>query len=114
MGYVIILEFSLVVAVSTCCFSPFWLNLLVAGDRSTVTGVTPLFIQQTLARGSVFAIVFGRFSRIKNARPNCDAISQEDVGLLSVDTNSLRHLPRRSSKKCDLQFENSDRLKENS
>ena len=30
-------------------------------------------------------------------------------GLLSVDTNSLRHLPRRSSKNCDLQFANSDR-----
>ena len=47
---------------------------LVAGDRSTVTGVTaPIrrvthwFIQQTLVRGSVFAIGFGSFSRIKNA-----------------------------------------------
>ena len=35
-----------------------------AGDRSTVSGVTPLFIQQTLERGSVIAIVFG-FFRVK-------------------------------------------------
>ena len=41
---------------------------VVAGDRSTVTGVTDpfgqvvrLFIQQTLVRGSVFAIVLGGF-----------------------------------------------------
>ena len=32
---------------------------------------------------------------------------------MSVDTNSLRHLPRRSCKNCDLQFANTDRLKEN-
>ena len=31
----------------------------------------------------------------------------------SVDTNSLRHLSRRSSKNCELQFANSDRFKEN-
>ena len=30
------------------------------------------------------------------------------VTLLSVDTNSLRHLPRRSSKNCDLPFVNID------
>ena len=34
--------------------------------------------------------------------------------MLSVDTNSLRHLPRRSSKNCDVQFANSDRFKKNS
>ena len=33
--------------------------------------------------------------------------------MLSVDTYSMRHLPRRSSKNCDLQFANSDRFKEN-
>ena len=37
--------------------------------------------------------------------------------MLSVDTNSFRHLPRRSSNNCDLQFANCDkqtyRLKEN-
>ena len=33
--------------------------------------------------------------------------------MLSVDTNSLRHLPRRSSKNCDLEFANTDKLKEN-
>ena len=59
---------------------------LVAGDRSTVTGVRLLFIQQTPAWGSVFAIVFGCFSRIKNARPNWDANSWEDV--LSIRTFS--------------------------
>ena len=31
----------------------------------------------------------------------------------SDDTNSLRHLPRRSSKNCDTQFDNFDRFKEN-
>ena len=36
-----------------------------------------------------------------------DSNSWQDV--LSVDTNSLRHLPRRSSKNCDLQFANFDR-----
>ena len=34
-------------------------------------------------------------------------------GLLSVDTNSLRHLPRRSSNNCDLQFDNLDRHTDN-
>ena len=33
--------------------------------------------------------------------------SREDV--LSVNTNSWRHLPKRSSKNCDLQFANTDR-----
>ena len=33
--------------------------------------------------------------------------------MLSDDTNSLRHLSRRSSKNCDLQFANTDRFKEN-
>ena len=34
--------------------------------------------------------------------------------MLADDTNSLRHLPRRSSKNCDLKFDNStDRFKEN-
>ena len=36
---------------------------------------------------------------------------------MTVDTNSLRYLPRRSSKNCDRQFANSDRqtnrIKEN-
>ena len=30
--------------------------------------------------------------------------------MLSVDTTSLRHPPRRSGKNCDLQFDNSDRF----
>ena len=29
--------------------------------------------------------------------------------MLSFDTNSLRHLPRRSIKNCDLEFANNDR-----
>ena len=29
--------------------------------------------------------------------------------MLSVDTNGLRHLTRRSSKNCDMQFANYDR-----
>ena len=33
--------------------------------------------------------------------------------MLSDETISLRHLPRRSCKNCDLQFANSDRFKEN-
>ena len=47
------------------------------------------------------------FAYKKNARPNWDANSRQ--GVLSVDTNSLRHLPRRSSKNCDLPFANADR-----
>ena len=43
----------------------------------------------------------------KNARPNWDANSWQDV--LSVDMNSLSHLPRRSSKNCDMQYDNCDR-----
>ena len=33
--------------------------------------------------------------------------------MLSDDMISLRHLPRRSSKNCDLQFANTDRFKAN-
>ena len=33
--------------------------------------------------------------------------------MLSVNTNSLRHLPKRSSNNCDMQFANNDRFKEN-
>ena len=32
------------------------------------------------------------------------------MAVLSVNPNSLRHLPRRSSNNCDLQFANTDRL----
>ena len=81
------------------------------GDRSIVTGVnatistrrsrvqsTDTFAKLGL-RGS-----FWMFSPIKKSRPNWDANSWQDV--FSVDTNSLRHLPRRSSKNCDLQVAN--------
>ena len=33
--------------------------------------------------------------------------------MLSVDTNSLIHLPTRSSNNCDLEFDNTDKLREN-
>ena len=42
---------------------------------------------------------------------NC--IHEYLVEVLSVDTNILRHLPRRSSKNSELQFANCDRFKEN-
>ena len=68
--------------------------LPVAGDRSTVAGVTApfrrvtrWFIQQTHGRESVFTIVCGFFSRIKNATLNWDANSWEDN--TSANTNSL-------------------------
>ena len=51
------------------------------------------------------------FAYKKIARPNWDANSWQNM--LSDDTDSLRHLPRRSSKNCDLQFANTDRFEEN-
>ncbi len=63
------------------------------------------FIQiNSRAGDSEFAIVLGVFRVYKIYRSNWDANSWQDV--LSVDTNNLRHLPRRSSKNCDLQFAN--------
>ena len=54
---------------------------------------------------------FGCFSHIKNVEAE---LRRELVtGLLSVDTNSLRHVPKRSSKNCDLRFANIDRFKKN-
>ena len=47
----------------------------------------------------------------KIAMPNWDANSWEEGP--SVDTNSLRHLPRRSSKNCHLQFANCGRIRIN-
>ena len=35
------------------------------------------------------------------------------TGYASDDTNSLKHLPRRSSKTCDMQFADTDRFMEN-
>ena len=51
------------------------------------------------------------FRVYKNSRLNWDANSWQDM--LSDDTVSFRHLPRRSSKNCDLQFANGDRFKAN-
>ena len=59
---------------------------------------------------AVSAIVLGVF-RVYIFYPNWDANSWQDV--LSVDVNSLIHLPRRSSKNFDLQFANFDRFNEN-
>ena len=79
----------------------------VVGDQWPVAGS---FNKQSRGRHSVREFL-GVFPYKKIARPNWDATSWEEV--LSVDTNSLRHLPRRSSQNCDLQFANSDRFKEN-
>ena len=66
------------------------------------------FIQINTHAGGPVSPRFSVFFPIKKiARPNWDANSWQDV--LSVDSNSLRHLPRRSSKNCDLQFANCDR-----
>ena len=61
---------------------------------------------QTPAWDSVFAIAFVCFSGIKNLLGRTDTQTRERIQVLSVDTNSLRHLPRQSSKNCDLQFAN--------
>ena len=57
--------------------------------------------------GPVSPMFWVFFAYNENVRPNWHANSWEDV--LSDDTNSLRHLSRRSSKNCDLQFANTDR-----
>ena len=67
------------------------------------------FIQQN-ARGSDYvpALVFGCFSPTKKiARTHWVGNSWEEGP--TVDTNTLWHLPRRPSKKCDLPFANSDK-----
>ena len=65
------------------------------------------FIQLNTRIATRFSRVFWVFfAYTKLARPNWDAISWEDGH--SVDTNSLRHLPRQSSKNCDMQLANSD------
>ena len=63
------------------------------------------------AGDSVLTIGLGFFAYKTNSRPNWDANSWQDM--LSNDTISLRHLTRRSSKNCDLPFENNDRFKAN-
>ena len=91
---------------------------VVPGDRSTATSITPPPFDGALAysfnrhlRGLRDSCV-GCFRVLKKITwPNRDANSWEDV--LSVDTNSLRPLPRRSSKNCNMQFANSDIFKEN-
>ena len=63
------------------------------------------------AGDSVLTIGLVFFTYKTNSRPNWDANSWQDM--LSDDTISLRHLPRRSSKNCDLHFANNDRFKAN-
>ena len=70
-----------------------------------------LFIQINTRAGDAVSPRFWVFFTYNTfAGPNWDMNSWQDV--LPVDTNSLRHLPRRSSKSCDLQFTNSDIFKE--
>ena len=95
-----------IIAIRLVCGAQPWRPALLA----TMAGRWPL--EWTLALAARFPRSFGCISRIKKiARPNWDANLWQDV--LSDDTNSLRHLPRRSSKNCDLQFVNFDRFKEN-
>ena len=42
--------------------------------------------------------------------PDCNGVfAIKAYGVLSIDTNSVRHLPRRPSNNCDLQLANCDR-----
>ena len=59
------------------------------------------------------ASFFVCFSRIKNLLDRTETRIRDTEDVHSVDTNSLRQLPRRLSKNCDLQFENSAVFKEN-
>ena len=47
------------------------------------------------------------------AKPVSLRIKSASVNGVLVVTNSLRYIPRQSSKNCDLQFAKSDRFKEN-
>ena len=68
----------------------------------------PWFIQLNIRSATRFrdsCWVF--FAHRKVARPNWDANAWERW--MPGDTNSLRYIPRRSSKNCDMQYANSDR-----
>ena len=86
--------------------APFMMELTPPFRRWRDNDRSVLHSNKQRAGDSEFAIVFF-FSCLKKSRPNWDANSWKDM--LSVDTNNLRHLPRRSSKNCDLQFANTDR-----
>ena len=77
--------------------------------RITVQVVVVWWVDQINTRAgiTVSASFWVFFACKKIDRPNWNANSWEEV--LSVDTNSLIHLPRRSSKNCNLQFANCDR-----
>ena len=59
-----------VLAQSVAALTALTARVFVGHGRSITreSGVTPLFIQQTLERRSVFAIVYERFSRIKKCQ----------------------------------------------
>ena len=72
------------------------------------------FIQINTREGDPASRGFVCFSRIKKLLGRTDTRTRDRMcSQVSDDTNRLRHLPRRSSKNCDLQFANFDRLKEN-
>ena len=87
----------------SCCFAaerPSTLKgktVRVGPEKVVCVWLWPLSFPSILKKGSFEG--GGRIAVI-------DANSREE--LLSVDTNSLRHLPRRSGKNCNLQFANSD------
>ena len=59
---------------------------LVAGDRSTITGVTPLLTQHTLVRGSVFAVVIGCFSRIQKLLGRTETRTRDMICFQAIRT----------------------------
>ena len=75
-------------------------------DHQRVQRYAPFQSTAICARLGIRDILWMFFAYKKNARPNWDANSWQDV--LPDDTISLRHLPRRSSKNCDLQSANVD------
>ena len=84
-------------------------SCVLAGHGRPITSessVTPLFIQQPYARESAFAIVYGCFSRIKKMLCRTDMRTRDRMYCQTI--RSVCHLPRRSSKNCDLQSANVD------
>ena len=90
----------------TPCHAPSTMNFRwVASDQPWPVAGS---FNRTLVRRLGFRERFWVFFAYKKcARPNWDTNSWEEGP--SVDTNSLRHLPGRSSNNCDLQFANCNR-----
>ena len=104
--------------------SPFWLNMSLPWPHLSSLRLSPFWRSTVTVVTAPFRWVAGSFNWTrwflgvffvykKFARPKWDVNSWEEG--LTVDTNSLRHLPRRSSKTCDLQFARTttDRFQEN-